>query len=136
MKIEGACVKFMSSVRDIIILHQKRLGMEDNSKGVDPAEYVYINGAYIMDQPFMSAYKNTVNLLSEQMNLISPGRKAMALASAAAMAQITPEGVIEKDKIIQDIKKAIRDGSLVPKICDALYANKANSADTKSRSAD
>jgi hypothetical protein len=136
MKIEGPCVKFMSSVRDIIILHQKRLGMEDNSEGIDPAEYVYINGAHIMNQPFMSAYKSTVNLLSEQMSLISPGRKAMSLASTAAMAQIAPKGVMKRDKIIQNIKKAISDGLLVPKICDALYANKANSADAKCRAAD
>ena len=121
MKIEGPCVKFMSSVRDIIILHKKRLGMEDNSEGVDPAEYVYINGSHLMGQPFMSIYKSSVDMLSEQMNLIAPGRKAMILASTAAMAQLAPKGVMKKDKIIEDIKKAKSDGLLVPKICDALY---------------
>ena len=64
-KIENPCFKFMASVRDIIVLHKKRLGMEDNSQGVDPAEYVFINGTHLMNQPFMSAYKMTVNLLSE-----------------------------------------------------------------------
>jgi hypothetical protein len=136
IKIEGPCVKFLSSVRDIIVLHRKRSGMEDNSEGADPADYVFINGAYIMDQPFLSAYKSTVNLLSEQMMLISPGRKAMALASSAALSQIAPEGVMKKEKIIQDIKKAISEGLLVPKICDALYTNKANSAGANSRAAD
>lgn len=121
MKAEGPCVKFMSSVRDIIILHKRRLGMDDNSEGIDPAEYVYINGSHLMGQPFMSAYKSSVDMLSEQMNLIAPGRKAMLLASTAAMALLAPEGIMKTDKIIEDIKKAKSDGSLVPKICDALY---------------
>jgi hypothetical protein len=136
IKTEGPCVKFMASVRDIIVLHQKRLGIEDNSEGVDPAEYVFINGKYLMDQPFMSAYKIAVTALSEQMSLLCPGRKAMGLASIAAACQIMPDGVMKKDIIIQDIKKAKADGLLVPKICDALWANKANAADAKSHTAD
>ncbi len=121
MKIEGPCVKFMSAVRDIIILHDKRLGISKDSDGVDPADFVFINGAHLMEQPFMSAYQVSVNLLSEQMMLITPGRNAMILASMAAAAQIYPEGYMKTDKIIEDIKKAKSNGLLVPRICDVLY---------------
>ena len=121
LKIEGPCVKFMSAVRDIIILHKRRLGLEDNHEGIDVAEYVYINGSHLMNQPFMSSYKNSVDMLSEQMNLIVPGRKAMALAASAAMAQLAPEGIMKEDKIIEDIKKAKADGAPIAKICNALY---------------
>lgn len=121
MKIEGPCVKFMSAVRDIIILYKKRLELEDNHEGIDVAEYVYINGSHLMNQPFMSSYKSPVDILSEQMNLIVPGRKTMALAASASMAQLAPEGIMKVDKIIEDINKAKTNGSPIPKICDALY---------------
>ena len=124
MKIEGPCVKFMSAVRDIIIMHKRRLGLEDSHEGVDPAEYVYINGSHLMSQPFMSSYKISVDILSEQMNLIAPGRKAMALAATTAMAQLAPKGIMKEDKIIEDIKKAKADGLSVPAICDNFVANK------------
>ena len=42
MKIEGPCTKFMTVVRDIVVLYKLRLGFEDGSEGVDPAKYVYI----------------------------------------------------------------------------------------------
>ena len=45
----------------------------------------------------------------------------MLLASIAAVAQRAPEGVMKKDKIIENRKKAKADGLLVPKICAALY---------------
>lgn len=121
MKIEGPCVKFLSAVRDIIILHKRRLGLEDNHEGIDVAEYVYINGSHLMNQPFMSSYKSSVDILSQQMNLIVPGRKSMALAASAAMVQLAPKGFMKEVKIIEDIKKAKENGAPIPKICDALH---------------
>ena len=123
LKIEKPYVKFMSSIRDIIVLHKRRLGMEDNPEGIDVVDYVFINSTHLMNQPFMLAYKGTVYLLSEQMIRVQPGRKAMILAYESAIAQITPEGVMKKDKIIEDINKAKIEGTPVPKVCDALITN-------------
>lgn len=120
MKIEGPCTKFMSAVRDIVILHQQRLGISMQIETTDPADFVYINSAHIMNQPFMSSYSTTVKLLSEQMMIISPGRKAMHLAISAALFLTAPKGIMKKDKIINDIQEAQNAKLLIPKICDVL----------------
>jgi hypothetical protein len=120
MKIEAPCVKFMSAVKDLVLLHQQRLGINNNTEITDPADFVFINSSHLLNQPFMSPYNATVKLLSEQMMLISPGRKAMTLAMSAALCQIDLHDIIKKDKIIQDIKKAQESKSFIPKICEAL----------------
>lgn len=123
MKIEGPCRKFMMSIQDIVVLFKLRLGMEDDSEEADAAEYVHIQSGYLMKQPFMSPFKITVQMLSQQMNLLSPGRNAMYLASSAAMALTVPEGIMKIDKIIHDIDKAKKEKKLVPEICNTLIAN-------------
>jgi len=124
MKIESPCMKFMTSVRDIVVLYKLRLGLEDDSEGVDPAEYVYVNSGHLMKQPFMSPYSNTVVMLSEQMNLLSPGRKAMSLAMLAALSLNAPKkGLMKTEKIVKDIEQARENGKLIPKICDVFIAN-------------
>ena len=82
-----------------------------------------------MKQPFMSPFKSTVDMLSQQMNLLNPGRNAMLLASSAALALNAPKGIMRIDKIIQDIEHAKINGKLVPKICNELIANHAAGAD-------
>jgi len=123
MKIEGPCAKFMTVVRDIVVLYKLRLGMDDDSEGVDPAEYVYINSGHLMKKPFMSPYKTAVDMLSQQMNLLNPGRNAMRLASLSALALNVPKGMMKTDIIIQDIEQAKTNKKLVPKICNELIAN-------------
>ena len=115
MKIEGPCVKFMSSIKDIIILHKKRLGIEDDNNDTDVADYVYINSVHLLQQPFMSSYQAPVKMLSEQMMLLNPGRKAMVLASIVALlVMLAPEGLMKKDKVIEDIEKAKSEGQTYP----------------------
>ena len=120
MKIEGPCVKFMSSVKDIITLHKKRLGLEDDTENIDVADYVFINSGHLFEQPFMSAYQVAVKMLSEQMMLLNPGRKAMLLASITAAALLAPEGIVEKEKIIEDIEKTKSENKPIPKICEFI----------------
>lgn len=121
MKIEGPCVKFMSSIKDIITLHNRRLGLEKDAKEQDVAEYVFINSSHLIQQPFISNYRASVTMLSEQMMLITPGRIAMSLASTTAMALLAPEGLVKKDKIIEEIKKYKAENKPIPKICEQLY---------------
>ena len=118
MKIEGPCIKFMSSVKDVISLHKKRLGLKSDTDEYDVVDYVYINSTHLLQQPFMSSYQVAVKMLSEQMMLLAPGRKAMVLASTTAMALIAPDGLMKKDKIIEDIEKSKKEGKPIPKICE------------------
>jgi hypothetical protein len=120
MKIEEPCVKFMSSVKDIITLHKKRLGLEDDAENKDVADYVFINSGHLFQQPFMSNYQVAVKMLSEQMMLLTPGRKAMVLASTTAMALLAPEGLMKIDKIIEDIDKSKSENLPIPKICKKI----------------
>jgi len=120
MKIEGPCVKFMSSVKDVITLHKRRLGLEDDTENDDVADYVFINSGHLLQQPFMSSYQVAIKMLSEQMMIISPGRKAMVLASTTAMALLAPEGLMKKDKIIEDINEHKSKNKPIPKICNKL----------------
>jgi hypothetical protein len=123
MKIEGPCVKFMTSVKDVITLHKRRLGLEDDPDTDDVADYVFINSGHLLQQPFMSSFQVSIKMLSEQMMIISPGRKAMVLAITTAMALLSPEGLIKKDKIIQDINGHKSQNKPIPKICDVFIAN-------------
>jgi hypothetical protein len=118
MKIEVPCVKFMSSVKDIICLHRKRLGLEEENEDRDVAEYVFINSTHLLQQPFMSTYQSDVRMLSEQMMLLTPGRKAMVLASTAAIALLAPNGLMKVEQIIEDIEKNKLANLPIPKICD------------------
>ncbi|MCP3900879.1 MAG: hypothetical protein GY707_14330 [Desulfobacteraceae bacterium] len=120
MKIEGPCVKFMSSVKDIITLHKRRLGIADDGDEKDVADYVFINSSHLLQQPFMSYYQVTVKLLSEQMSVLTPGRKALVLASITAMALLAPEGIMKKDKIIEQIETGRSQKRPIPKICEQL----------------
>ena len=120
MKIEGPYVKFMSSVKDVIILHKKRLGLEVDAENSDIADYVFINSGHLLNQPFISSYQATIKMISEQMMIISPGRKAMYLASITAAALIAPEGLWKKDKIIKDINEYKSLNIPIPKICEKL----------------
>ncbi len=120
MKIEGPCVKFMSSIKDVIVLYKKRLGIEDDNNDRDVADYVYINSIHLLQQPFMSSYQAPVKMLSEQMMLLNPGRKAMFLASTVALVMLATEGLMKKDKVIEDIKKAKSEGRPIPKICEMI----------------
>lgn len=120
MRIEGPCVKFMSSIKDIIVLHKKRLNIVEVSEEKDVVDYVYINSSHLLQQPFMSSYQVSVKMLSEQMMHLTPGRKAMILASRVAMTLIAPEGVIKKDKILEDIESAKSENKLIPKICEMI----------------
>ena len=120
MKIEAPCVKFMSSVKDIITLHKKRLGLEDDAENKDVADYVFINSTHLLQQPFMSTYQGAVKMLSEQMMLLAPGRKAMVLALTTAMALQAPEGLMKIDKIIEDIEKDKSENKPIPKICEQI----------------
>lgn len=77
-----------------------------------------------MKQPFISPYISTVAMLSEQMNLLNPGRKAMFLSMSAALALTAPKkGIMNTEKIINDIKEAKAGGKLIPKICNVFIAN-------------
>lgn len=120
MKIEGPCIKFMSSVKDIIVLHKRRLGIKDETKEKDVADYVFINSAHLLQQPFMSNYQVAVKMLSEQMMLLTPGRNTMIIASTTAIALLAPEGLMKKDKIIEDIKKYKSENKPIPKICEQI----------------
>lgn len=120
MKIENPCIKFMSSVKDVIILHNKRLGLEEHADDIDIADYVYINSGYLFQQPFMTAYEGAVRMLSEQMMLLSKGRKAMFLALTTAMTLTAPEGIMKKDKMLEDIEKHKIKNLPLPKICEKL----------------
>lgn len=122
IKIEEPCVKFMSSVRDVILLHKKRLGIEDDAENVDVADYVFINSDHLLKQPFMSGYQIAVKMLSEQMMIITPGRKAMVLASTTAAALVAPEGLLKVDKIIEDINDRKANNKHIPKICEVFTA--------------
>ena len=135
MEIENPCIIFMSSVKDVIILHHKRLGLEEKNEDEDLVDYVYINSSYLFKQPFMAAYENTVRILSEQMMLLSNGRKAMILARKAAMALVAPEGIMKKDKIIEDIEKHNEASLPLPKICEKLVSEQSASPDRYSASA-
>jgi hypothetical protein len=120
MKIEGPCVKFMSSVKDIITLHKRRLGLDDDNKNMDVGDYVFINSGHLLQQPFMSSYQVSVKMLSEQMMILSPGRRAMALASTTATALLAPKGLMKKEKIIEDIKDHKSKNKPIPKICEKI----------------
>jgi len=120
MKIEGPYVKFMSSVKDVITLHMRRLGLADDTEHKDVADYVFVNSGHLLQQPFMSSYQVDIKMLSEQMMVISPGRKAMILASTTAMALLSPEGLVKKDKIIEEINELKSKNKPIPKICDKL----------------
>jgi hypothetical protein len=122
MKIETPCSKFMMAVRDIVVLFKMRLGMENDSEETDSAEYVYVQSGYLMKQPFMSPFKITVQMLAQQMSLISPGRNAMYLASSAAIALTAPKGIMKIDKIIENINKAKEEGKVIPEVCNTLIA--------------
>jgi hypothetical protein len=120
MKIEGPCVRFMSSVKDIITLHKKRLGLECEAEERDVAEYVFINSSNLFQQPFMCTYQSTVAMLSEQMTLLAPGRKAMVLASTISIALLAPKEIVIIDKIIEDIEKYKSNNIPIPKICEQI----------------
>lgn len=119
-KIEEPCIKFMNSVRDIIKLYKQRINLAEENDENDPVIYVFINNAHIMDQPFMSFYKNTVKALSEEMMIFSPGRKSMKLASRSAPALLVPPEIVKIDVIRNEIKIAKKSGVLIPKICEKL----------------
>jgi hypothetical protein len=120
MKIETPCITFMSSIKDVIVLHKKRLGIEENDENKDLANYIFINSGHLFQQPFMTAYEGTVRMLSEQMMLMSPGRKAMFLALTTAMTLIAPEKIMQKEKILENIEKHKEERLPVPKICEKI----------------
>lgn len=124
MKIEGPCIKFLSAVKDVIILHNKRLDTKDDDTYKDDvATYVFVHSGYLLQQPFMSSYQVVVKMLSEQMMLIAPGRKAMVLASTTAAALLAPEGLMKNDKILEDINEHKSNKKPIPKICEVFTAN-------------
>lgn len=125
MKIEGPCMKFMSAIKDVIILHKMRLELDIEEKEQDVATYVFINSSHLFQQPLISNYHTSVSMLSEQMMLLAPGRKAMFIATSTAMALVAPEGFMKTDKILDEINKQKADGEVMPKICDEFMANKA-----------
>ena len=123
LKIEEPCVKFMNSVKDVILLHKKRLGLSDiEDKNNDSAEFVYVHGSHFLSQPFISRYQPTAGLLSEQMMLISPGRASMKLSYYAALVFIMPKDIMKKDKIMADIRDHKSKDRPVPKICEKLLS--------------
>ena len=129
IKIEGPCIKFMSSVKDVIILHKKRLGIEDDTENTDVADYVFINSGHFLQQPFMSGYQVAVKMLSEQMMIITPGRKSMVLAATTAAALLAPEGILKTEKIIEDINDRKANKKPVPKICEVFIARMQGEGD-------
>ncbi len=119
MKIEGPCIKFLSAVKDVIILNNKRLGTEDdNTYKDDIATYVFVHSGFLLQQPFISSYQVVIKTLSEQMMLIAPGRKAMVLALTTAAALLAPEGLMKNDKILEDINERKSNNKTIPKICE------------------
>ena len=123
MKIEGPCIRFLSAVKDVIVLNNKRLGFnDDNTYKDDVAVYVFVNSGYLLQQPFISKYQVAIRILSEQMMILSPGRKAMYLASITAAALTAPEGLWRKDKIIEDINEHKSKERPIPKICEKFIS--------------
>lgn len=124
METEGPCVKFLSAVRDVIILHKMRLGLEADSTDEDVADYVYVNSSHLLRQPLMTKYQGVVSMLAEQMMLLSPGRKKTRLAFSAAMAMLLPEGVVKLDEVLAEIEELREQGKSLPVICERLSAER------------
>jgi hypothetical protein len=113
----------LSAVKDVIVLNNKRLGTKDDDTYKDDvADYVFVHSGYLLKQPFISRYQIAIRMLSEQMMILSPGRKAMYLASITAAALTAPEGLWKKDKIIEDINEHKSKNKPIPKICEEFIS--------------
>lgn len=119
-KKEGPAVTLMKGLKSAAEVYFKAIGKDDFDFSKEPEEFVYIYGSWLWPLPYFESFQYTGTVLSEFMTILTPGRKAVIIASKAALAKVSGGEFVKLDLIKKDIADHAAKGYPLPKIAQNL----------------
>jgi hypothetical protein len=114
----------MRGIKSAAETYFRAIGKTDIDYSVEPELFVFTHGPTLWEIPYFEEYQGIATFLSEAMVRMTPGRKAVHLAySVAALKKASDEdmsGIMNEDKIIEDIKQHEKAGYSLPAIAKDL----------------
>lgn len=120
LKKEGPALMLMRGIKTAAQVYFLAVGREDVDYSKEPEDFVYIYGPHLWSLPFFDAYQAPTAMLTEVMIRLQPGRKAVEIATLAAMAKISKGKYMKMDSVRESIKNHVAKGYPLPKIAEGL----------------
>jgi hypothetical protein len=102
---EGPAITLMSGIKKAAEIYFTAVGKTDVDYSKQADEFVYVYGPLLWKLPYFESYASVAEILSSIMIRWRPAREAALLAAKVSLLKTAPAGIINKDKILEDVKK-------------------------------
>ena len=108
LKREGPAVTLVKGIQTAAKVYVEATGEPSMDFTKEPDEFAYVYGPLLWLLPYFQRYQGIVDMLTEFMIRIEPGRKSALIAYTIAIGLSTEPSILNKDKLrkdIEDLKK-------------------------------